>query len=109
MVKNGSVVSEVTSGDRLPGGHRRAGRSVARCLTPTPSPERAQKLGRRHPWPPTAEVITAWRNFILHEPNIGRTYALHLVDHVNLHRAHTVIAPKEPGGRKAVAMLASIA
>jgi hypothetical protein len=32
------------------------------------TPERAQRLSRRHHWPGTGEVITAWRNFILHAP-----------------------------------------
>lgn len=73
------------------------------------TPERAQRLARRHPWPPTAEVITAWRNFILRDHDIGRTYALQLIDHVDVHGERLVSAPKEPGGRRAVATLAAIA
>jgi hypothetical protein len=73
------------------------------------TPERAERLARRHHWPPTGEVITAWRNFILRDPDIGRTYALHLIDHVDVHRERVVITPKECGGRKEFAMLAAIA
>jgi hypothetical protein len=69
------------------------------------TPERAQRLARRQQWPPTAEVIAAWRNFILRDPDIGRTYALHLIDHVDVHRERVVIVPKVAGGRKDLAML----
>jgi hypothetical protein len=71
--------------------------------------ERAGRLARRHHWPPTAEVITAWRNFILRDHDIGRTYALHLIDHVDMHRERVVIVPKVAGGRKDLAMLAATA
>ena len=73
------------------------------------TPERAQRLARRHHWPPTTEVIAAWRNFILRDHAIGRTYALQLLDHVDVHGERLVITPKEPGGRKELAMLAAIA
>jgi hypothetical protein len=73
------------------------------------TPERTQRLSRRHHWPPTGEVITAWRNVILRDPDIGRTYALHLIDLVDVHRERIVITPKECGGRKEFAMLAAIA
>lgn len=73
------------------------------------TPERARKLAHRHDWPPTAEVITAWRNFILRDPDIGRTYALHLIDLVDVHRERVVITPMESCGRKELAMLAAIA
>ncbi len=66
------------------------------------------RLARRHTWPPTAEVIAAWQNFILLDHDIGRTYALPLIDHVDVHRDRLVITPKEPGGRKKLAMLAAI-
>ena len=71
--------------------------------------ERAGMLARRHHWPPTAEVIAAWRNFILRDHDIGRTYALQLIDHLDVHRERVVITPKQPGGRKEFAMLAAIA
>ena len=48
-------------------------------------PERAGRLARRHQWPPTAEVIAAWRNFILRDHDIARTYAFHLIDHVDVY------------------------
>ena len=73
------------------------------------SPERAGMLAHRHRWPPTAEVITAWRNFILRGHDIGRTHALHLIDHVDVHGERLLITPKKPGGRRDVAMLAAIA
>lgn len=71
--------------------------------------ERAGGLARRHHWPPTAEVITAWRNFVLRGHDIGRTYALELIDHVDVHRERLVITPKECCRRKELAMLAAIA
>jgi hypothetical protein len=71
--------------------------------------ERAQRLARRHHWPPTAEVITAWRNFLVRDHDIARAYALHLIDHVDVHGERLVITQKEPGGRKEFAMLAAIA
>lgn len=40
--------------------------------------ERAHRLARRHHWPPTAEVIEAWRNLLLRDHNICRTYAFQL-------------------------------
>lgn len=72
-------------------------------------PERAGRLARRHQWPPTAEVIAAWRNFILRDHDIVRTYAFHLIDHVDVHGDRLVITTKEPGGRKECAMLAALA
>jgi len=72
-------------------------------------PERAGRLARRHQWPPTAEVIAVWRNFILRDHDIGRTYALQLIDHVDMHGEQVVIVPKVVGGRKDLAMLAAIA
>jgi site-specific DNA recombinase len=71
------------------------------------TPERAGRLARGHQWPPIAEVITAWRNFILRDHDIGRTYALHLIDHVDVHGERVVIVPKVAGGRKDLAMLAA--
>jgi len=68
-------------------------------------PERAGSLAGRHHRPPTSEVIAAWRNFILRDPGIGRTYARHLIDHVDVHRERVVIVPKVAGGRKDLAML----
>jgi DNA invertase Pin-like site-specific DNA recombinase len=73
------------------------------------TPERAGRLARRHQWPPAAEVIAAWRNFILRDHDIGRTYALQLIAHVDVHGERLVITPKEPGGRKKFAMLAATA
>lgn len=73
------------------------------------TPERAQRLARRHDWPSTAEVVAAWRNFILRDYDIGRTYALQLIDHVDMHGERVVITPKECGGRKELAMLAALA
>lgn len=69
--------------------------------------ERAGRLARRHQWPPTSEVITAWRNFILRDHDIGRTYALQLIGHVDVHAERVVIVPKVAGGRKDLAMLAA--
>jgi DNA invertase Pin-like site-specific DNA recombinase len=71
------------------------------------TPERAQRLARRHQWPPTAEVIAAWRNFIVRDHDIGRTYALQLINHVDVHRERVVIVPKVAGGRKDLAMTAA--
>lgn len=71
------------------------------------TPDRAGRLAQRHDGSPTAEVITAWRNFILRDHDIGRTYALHLIDHVNVHGERVVIVPKVGGGRKDLAMLAA--
>jgi DNA invertase Pin-like site-specific DNA recombinase len=73
------------------------------------TPERAERLARRHTWPPTTEVITAWRNFILRDRDIGRTYALQLIDHVDVHGESVVIVPKVASGRKDLAMLATSA
>lgn len=73
------------------------------------TPERAGRLARRHHWPPTAEVVAAWQNFILRDHDVGRTYALQLIAHVDVHGERLVITPKEPGGRKELAMLAAIA
>lgn len=66
------------------------------------TPERVERLARRHKWPPTAEVITAWRNFIMNDHEVARTYALHLIEHVDVHGERIVITPKEPGGKKEV-------
>lgn len=52
--------------------------------------------------------VTAWRNFILRDHDVGRTYALHLIDHVDVHGERIVITPKEPGGRKERTMLAAL-
>lgn len=71
------------------------------------TPERAGMLAHRHQWPPTAEVITAWRNFILRDHDIGRTYALHLIDHVDVHGERVAIVPRQASGRKDPAMLAA--
>jgi site-specific DNA recombinase len=71
------------------------------------TPERAERLARRHNWPPTTEVMNAWRNFILRDHDIGRTYALQLIAHVDVHSERLVITPKEPGGRKELVMLAA--
>lgn len=73
------------------------------------TPERAGRLAHRHDGSPTAKVITAWRNFILRDHDIGRTYALHLIDHVDVHGERIVIVPKVAGGRKDLAMLAASA
>lgn len=67
------------------------------------TPERVERLARRHKWPPTTEVIIAWRNFILKDHEVARTYALHLIEYVEVHRERIVITPKEPGGRKELA------
>lgn len=67
------------------------------------TPARASLLARRHKWPPTTEVITAWRNFILRDHDIARTYALQLIDHVDVHGERIAITPKAPGGRKELA------
>lgn len=67
------------------------------------TPERTEKLARRHNWPPTTEVVTAWRNFILRDHDIGRTYALHLIEHVDVFGERIVITPKEPSGRMELA------
>ncbi len=56
-------------------------------------------------YPPTTEVVNAWRNFILRDHDIGRTYALHLIAHVEVHGERIVITPKETGGRKELVML----
>ena len=72
------------------------------------TPKRVDRLARRRDWPPTTEVVTAWRNFILRDHSIGRTYALQLIDHVDVHGERIVITPKEPGGRKEFAMVAAI-
>lgn len=60
------------------------------------TPERTQRLARRHIWPPTTEVMNAWRNFILRDADIGRTYALHLIEHVVVHGERIVITRKSP-------------
>jgi len=73
------------------------------------TPERAGRLARRHQWPPAAEVIAAWQNFILRDHDISRTYALQLIVHVDVHGERLVITPKEPGGRKKFAMLGATA
>lgn len=73
------------------------------------APDRVGTLARRHHWPPTAEVITAWRTFIERDHNIGRAYALHIIDHVDVHGGRVVIVPKVAGGRKEFAMLAATA
>jgi len=49
------------------------------------APERTRRLARRHHWPQTAEVVTAWRNFILRDHDIGRTYALHLIERIDVY------------------------
>lgn len=72
------------------------------------TPERVERLARRHDWPPTSEIVTAWRNFILRDHDIGRTYALQLIKHVDVHGERVVITPKEPGGRKDFAMVAAL-
>lgn len=70
--------------------------------------ERVQRLARRHDWPPTTEVVTAWRNFILRDHDIGRTYALHLIERIEVHGERIAITPKELGGRKELAMVAAL-
>jgi hypothetical protein len=72
------------------------------------TPERAGRLTRGHHWLPTAEVIAAWRNFVLRDHDIGRTYALQLINHVDVHRERVVIVPKIAGGRTDLAMLAAV-
>ncbi len=67
------------------------------------TPERAEHLARRHNWPPTAEVVNAWCNFILRDHDVGRTYALQLIARIEVHGERIVITPKEPGGRKELA------
>ena len=64
------------------------------------TPERAERLARGYKWPPTAQVITASRNFILRDHDIGRTYALQLIAHVEVHGERLVITAKEPGGAR---------
>ena len=73
------------------------------------TPERAQRLARRYDWPPTTEVVIAWRNFILRDHDIGRTYALHLIERIEVHGERLVITSKEPGGRNEIALLAATA
>ncbi|MCL2726081.1 MAG: recombinase family protein [Polyangiaceae bacterium] len=68
------------------------------------TPERAKRLARRHNWPPTGEVLNAWRNFILRDHDIGRTYALHLIERIHVHGERIVISPKEPCGRRKLEM-----
>jgi DNA invertase Pin-like site-specific DNA recombinase len=68
------------------------------------TPERAAHLVARHAWPPTTEVVRAWRNVILADHDIGRTYALHLIDHVDVHGERVVIVPKAAVGRKKFAV-----
>jgi hypothetical protein len=58
---------------------------------------------RRHEWPPTDEVVNAWRNFILCDHDVGRTYALHLIQRIEVHGERIVSTPKEPGGTKDLA------
>jgi DNA invertase Pin-like site-specific DNA recombinase len=48
-------------------------------------------------------------NFVLRDHDVGRTCALHLIDHVDVHAERIVIVPKVAGRRKALAMLAAIA
>lgn len=67
------------------------------------TPERAEQLARRHNWPPTAEVVNAWRNFILRDQDVGRTYVLQLIARIEVHGERIVITPKEPGGRQELA------
>lgn len=76
----------------------------------TCTPERADRLARRRHWPPTTEVMNAWRNVILRDHDIGRTYALHLIDHVEVHGERIIATPKEPaaGGRTELPMVAAI-
>jgi len=69
------------------------------------TPARAERLARRHNWPPTTEVMNAWRNFTLCDHDIGRTYALHLIERIDVHSDRIVITPKDAGGRKEIAML----
>lgn len=56
-----------------------------------------------------SSAITAWRNFILCDHDIGRTYALQLIDRVDVHAEGVVSTPKEHRGRKYFAMLAATA
>ena len=49
--------------------------------------------------------MNAWRNFILCDHDIGRTYALHLIERIDVHSDRIVITPKDAGGRKEIAML----
>ena len=58
---------------------------------------------------PTTEVVRAWRNLILADHDIGRTYALHLFDHVEVRGERVVIVPKGAGGRKDVTVSAPLA
>lgn len=51
---------------------------------------------------------TAWRSFVLEGHDIGRTYALHLIERVDVYGERAVINPKEPVGRKALAMVAAL-
>ncbi len=71
--------------------------------------ERVEQLAKRRIWPPFEEVAIAWRNFILNDHDIGRTYALQLIDHVDVYGDRVAITPKKAGGRKELAMLAAIA
>jgi hypothetical protein len=72
------------------------------------TPEWVERLTKRCRWPPTDEVITAWRNFILKDHDVGRTYALQLIKHVDVFGERIVITPKEPGERKELAMVAAL-
>ncbi len=69
-------------GDR---GHRLHAR--ARGETRAPTPLAANTRGHR-----------SVADFILRDHDIGRIYALHLIDHVDVHGERVVITPKDPGG-----------
>jgi len=59
--------------------------------------ERAELLVRRDGWSIEA-VLEAWRALITCDAEIGRTYALHLLDRIEVHGERIIVTPKA-GGR----------
>ena len=78
-------------------------------LRAAPSPECTGKGGAPRTRAGSRPRASSWRNFILRDHDIGRTYALQMIDHGDVHREHIVITPKGPGGRKECTMLAATA
>ena len=63
--------------------------------------ERARHLARSHGWP-AERVLPAWRALITADCDIGRGYALHLIERIDVFGEHLVVTPKD-GGRIAKA------
>jgi DNA invertase Pin-like site-specific DNA recombinase len=61
------------------------------------SAKRAERLARRRSWSVDA-VLQAWRALVAGDAEIGRAYALHLVERIEVHRESIVVTPKL-GGR----------